>query len=423
MKDLLKVYGKVYGKGMKKQYSEPKIYCGGGNIKDWHNKTPDEQVIALKKAWYLYYSFRNPATGILERQNPIKLGNRYKSKEERYKVLKKGQQILSEILADGYNPFLSNQSEAKERIEDDKLTVEEALKKVLEIKKQSISERYAYALQRTADGFIAYLKDRNQNVLSDISKITRKIVIAYLNHILITVSPKTRNDEKTHLNGLFTELENQGVIEHNFIDTIPNAKRDKKRSRTYSSKMVQEIDSYLEKEDKQMLLFIKFVSYLFLRPVEIVRLTVEDINLHDNLIEDKTKTKSLKTKLIPSILRNDLQEYLTQYPNTTKTDFLFTNKGIGKWDRKEDGRRSYFTNKYRDHVKKPLDISSDYNIYSFRHTYTTKMYKHIISKGKSKTEALDELSLITGHTSDAILAYIHDLDAELPKDYSEGLVW
>ncbi len=59
---------KVYVFHMKPNYSEPKIYTGGVDITRWSKLTPTQRKRALQKSWYVYYSFRNPATGKLKRQ-------------------------------------------------------------------------------------------------------------------------------------------------------------------------------------------------------------------------------------------------------------------------------------------------------------------------------------------------------------------
>lgn len=57
----------------KKNYSTPKIYNANGD---------------LTKRWYVYFSYRNPATGKLERsKNVYGKTNSYKTKEDRLSVL------------------------------------------------------------------------------------------------------------------------------------------------------------------------------------------------------------------------------------------------------------------------------------------------------------------------------------------------
>ena len=51
-------------------------------------------------------------------------------------------------------------------------------------------------------------------------------------------------------------------------------------------------------------------------------------------------------------------------------------------------------------------------------TFITKLYREL-RKDYSTTETYDRLMLITGHsTLEALTAYLRDIDAELPEDYS-----
>jgi integrase len=60
-------------------------------------------------------------------------------------------------------------------------------------------------------------------------------------------------------------------------------------------------------------------------------------------------------------------------------------------------------------------------LYSFRHTFITRLYRNIREK-KSQQIAKSELMLITGHsTITALDKYLRDIDAELPEDYSDML--
>ena len=108
---------------IKKPYSDPKIYTGSDN---------------LKKRWFVYYHFRNPKTGLLERMGNIYANaNRYNTKEERLSILSSFQRNLLKLLKDGYNPFEDNQelynreiekvSSKKFEIEELKMTIKEAI--------------------------------------------------------------------------------------------------------------------------------------------------------------------------------------------------------------------------------------------------------------------------------------------------------
>jgi hypothetical protein len=63
---------------MKKNFSTPKIYTANGD---------------LSKRWYLYFSFRNPKTGKLQRmKNIYGNSNNYKTKEDR--LTEKSKELL-----------------------------------------------------------------------------------------------------------------------------------------------------------------------------------------------------------------------------------------------------------------------------------------------------------------------------------------
>ena len=101
---------------------------------------------------------------------------------------------------------------------------------------------------------------------------------------------------------------------------------------------------------------------------------------------------------------------------------LFSPNKIGaQWDANENSRRDHFTKRFKKVVKDHFKLGTDYGLYSFRHTFVTKLYRELI-KESSPNEAKSRLMQITGHTTmAAVEKYLRDIDAELPKDYSEML--
>lgn len=68
-----------------------------------------------------------------------------------------------------------------------------------------------------------------------------------------------------------------------------------------------------------------------------------------------------------------------------------------------------------------LLLSEEYTLYSFRHTYITKLYK-AFAKTMTPFEVKSKLMLITGHANMAALEmYLRDIDAVLPEDFSSYL--
>ncbi|UGU14259.1 site-specific integrase [Sinomicrobium kalidii] len=356
----------------------------------------------------MYYSYLNPSTGEMERQPPVyhNVNKDYKTKLERLKHLRELRSDIEELLKNGFSPY-----EDEERA--GRYSAKSALEFALSIKKQTLGDTSYKDYENRLSVFKSYLKQKGL-LQGDIKEINRKTVNTFLNGILKKSSATNRNNTMRALSALFTVLEDEEIISRNFIKNIKELKTSPKRNKSYSSDKVTDIYEYLEKNDPLMLLFIKFVSYNFLRPIEVCRLQVKDINIKEKILCVRAKNKVVKTKIIPDIMIQELSKLNLSNPDY----FLFTPTGIGEWERDEQGKRNYFSQRYWK-IKKILGLNEDYTVYSFRHTFISKLYRQL-RKSFSKSETYDKLMLITGHsTLDALLKYLRDIDAELPEDYSD----
>lgn len=390
-------YENVYGLKMKKNYTNPRIYHGGDSYD-------------LTKRWYVYYSFRHPETGKLVRQSPIfaNFNRQHKTKKDRLKYFNILREILENLLKDGYSPY------ENEPIENE-YSANSALDFALELKKSTVRATTYNGYNTRVNVFKQYLKGKGRDI-ANIKTIDKKIVTDFLNHTLKTSSPSNRNNYRQDLSAVFSVLVENDYIEYNFIEKINKITSNPIRNKTYSQDKVNDIYKDLEISDSLLLLFIKFVSYNFLRPIEVVRLKVKDINLKNKTLTVRAKNKAHKTKIIPDILIYELNKLDLKNPE----HYLFTPDGVGEWERDESGKRTWFGNRFNK-VKKKLGIGSDYTLYSFRHTSITKIYRELRKK-HTKAESENEVMLITGHsTLIALQKYLRDIDAELPEDYSHLL--
>ena len=430
----------------KKKFSVPKIYTGGVDITLWNELLKEEQKQALSKDWYVYYKFIDSNTGNLNRMPNIKGGsNRYKTKKERLLLLTQLRDALEYLLEKGLNPYsdsdtsllelekatprknkmevvppVANDSNVavipepvKPAIIEPVLTIKEAFAYALKIKKKSLNDTSYMNFEGRINRFKKAL-DEN----APITSLNRKQTNEYLNSILETTSARNRNNTRIDLSSLFEVLANDEIIPENFIKRINTLKTKPQRNKTYTPDMQETIYTYLEKNDALLLLFIKFISYNFLRPVEVCRLKVGDLDVKDKKLYVRAKNKLVKIKIIPEILIKDLPD-LTQMNNE---DFLFTPTKIGgQWIATENNRRDHFSKRFKATVKEHFGLGSDYGMYSFRHTFITKLYREL-RKSYSPFEAKSILMNITGHsTMSALELYLRDIDAELPEDYSHLL--
>lgn len=440
---LQNVHKNVHGFNMKRTFSEPRIYTGGIDPKSWSRLSRKEQQDALSKDWYVYFSFREPSTGKLKRQPNIKAGaNRHKTKRQRYAYLRTIQRNLSILLEAGFSPYVDNteleiqvfgkgnvvpdQSETPpitekspllespaHGVNDVSLGISEALEMALSIKKRTLSESSFIKFKSRANRFGQWVVQRfgeDHNV----ALLDKKMVLEYLNEVLQRTSARNRNNARADLSSLFQTLEDNDIVARNVVKGIPQLRTQPKRNKTYTPDLLKRVETHIREKDPLMLLFVRFVSYCFLRPIEVCRLRVRDIDVKDKKLYLRTKTKLEKTKIIPDILLEEL-------PDISKMDseyFLFTPEGIGgAWDIAEENKRGYFTKRFKG-VKEELGLGKEYGLYSFRHTYITQLYRKL-AEGNPSFVAKSKLLPITGHsTMDALEKYLRDIDAELPDDYS-----
>jgi integrase len=408
LKIISKVHGKVHDLRIKKQYSGPYIYTGGVDITQWNKIKKDEREAALKKPWYIYWSFRNPETGKLQRQDNIKGGaNEFSTKKERMEVLKYHQKNLSIILSKGFDPY------KQPKYLSDIMSVEEAFAFALNLQQKTTAPNSYLRFKSRIKRFEKHLNFQNRFITS----IEKRHVMQYLNEVLEKTSPRNRNNTRTDINTLFQILEDNDIIPLNFVKSIKQLKAPPRRNKTYTSKMVEDLKEYMAKENPSLLLFIEFVSFNFLRPVEVCRLRVGDINLKEKTLVVQAKNQLIKQKIIPQMLIDKLPD-LSEFD---KSAYLFgANGGPGQWDATEDNRRDNFSKQFKV-VKDHFGLGDEYGIYSFRHYEITRLYR-TFRKELTPYEVKSRLMLITGHSTMAALEkYLRDLDAEIPDDYSKYL--
>ena len=396
-----------------------KFYTGGVDVKKWSSLTPNEKKEALRKSWYVRWYFLNPKTNKLERQGNIKSGvNRLSKMTDRIKRLKKIKNHVKKAIKDGYSPY----EKINDNFETEKkyINIKDALKKAHDHSNLTVSKvtsnDYFYAKEQ----FLKFIGSTNQ--LKDIKEVNKTTVLKFLNNKLEKTSARTRNNYKSSLSALFTVLENKlNLIERNFIKDISNEKTKVKTDRTFTKTELKNIVDWLKYTDPYLLTYIRFIAYNFLRPVEVNRLKVKDINLEESLLYFQAKNKPLKIKRIPSIFIDDIKSLNLHLYNAEH--FLFTPKNEpSEWNSSDNSRRDTFSKRFKI-VKNKFNLGSQYGLYSFRHSFITNLFRYLRSvEKKSYSEAIEVLQPITGHeTRVALERYIHQIDADIPEDWSDKI--
>lgn len=297
--------------------------------------------------------------------------------------------IVKKAIGKGVEPVTKPVEVVKSEPENKSITLKQAFDFALKIKAASLGQISFQNFHSRIRRFQNWT-DENQPITS----LTKKTVMEYLNEILESSSPRNRNNSRTDLSSLFQVLEDNEIIPVNFIKKINVIKTKAERNKTYTPEMQTKIFEHLEKQDPLLLLYIKFLCYNFLRPVEVCRLKIEDIDVTNKILTVRAKNKLVKTKIIPDILFQELPD-LKQFK---KTNYLFTPDGIGQpWHADENNRRDNFSKRFKKVDKEHFDLNEDYGLYSFRHTFITKLYREL-RKSFSPFETKSRMMLITGHS-------------------------
>ena len=405
---------------MKKKYTIS-LYTGGVNVKKWDILTKTEKTNALKKRWCLVWFFRNPKTDLLERQTNYKGGvNRLRTMSLRYDFLKTCKKALKENIIGGWSPYDDNQDNFDLNESKEIHSIKEALDLAYNHSKLTVAKVTSGSYRTTKNQFIEFIGAKNS--IKDINELTKSAVLKFLNHKLKETSARTRNNSKASLSALFSIMENQlDIIDRNFIKDISNEKTKAKTNRTFTKKELKDIVDWLRKNDPYLLLYIRFVAYSFLRPVEVNRLKVKDINLEESLLYFQAKNKPLKVKRIPSIFIEDIKAMNLHLYN--KEHFLFTPKNEpSEWVSDDNSKRDAFSKRFKV-VKDKFNLGAKYGLYSFRHSFITNLFRTLrTTENKSYSEAIEFLQPITGHeTREALEKYIHTHDMDIPKDWSDKI--
>jgi len=337
LKKIILLQDSLHNLKTRKKYSEPKIQHFNYD---------------LKYVWYVYYTFRNPISGYLERMPNITCSQTL-NKSERLEYLKVIKTNLHDMLKNGFNPF--DMDNSMEEIVT--LSIEEAFKFALNIKKQTQSGTTYTNYKARIKKFEMWLNKKGFEKRF-ITSINKKTITTYLNEILERTSARNRDNTRLDLSGLFQVLEDNDIISNNLVKSINVVGSVPVKNKPFSSQQEIEIYKYIDDNKLKVLsLFIKFVSYAFLRPVEVSRLKIEDINLIDKTIRIKAKT-GFQIAIIPDILLNFIPD-LSKFPSDS---FLIGRTDFGQYWKSTDTNRRNHLSKIFLEVKIILKLSDEFVI-------------------------------------------------------------
>lgn len=399
---------------MAKNYSKPKLFIPldkDGN-----------PTIERGADWFVYCYFRNPTTGKMH-NTPFKLRkgiNRYKTVKERKAFGKKLLIAFTELVESGYTPY---EDQITANTQSSVYTVESALKYAYDNKVNALKESTRLDYEDRLNSFLQWCKKTQLNMIL-VKDFTKAHAVTYLNqHRKQNVSSRTINNHRAALSALFSKLVNDDVIEKNVWLDIKKEQTQPKRNLPFTASQVEQIKKYCNENDPYLYYYICFVALTFLRPREVCRLTIGDINIGECLISVETKTSGTGNKHTLRIIQK-LQPILQQMQlqNYPQHFHVFTpDKEPKEWNVLERDKVGYFRKRFTK-VRDILKLPKESTIYSFRHTMAVDIYNGLLQSGLTEREAILKMLPITRHTNESGLRnYLREVNAFIAKDWGDKI--
>ena len=362
--------------------------------------------------WYVYFYYKdNGKNKIFKKYADI---NRYKTARDRLKAAKHLKKAIESYLNDSKNSLF-------DLIHKDR-SVANAVQFAFNEKKKQWKKSSLRSAKSYLDKFIGWL-NRNNLAELPVKQFKKQFIIAYLSELQNDLSNVSVNNNKRFLHNIFKKLSQNGIIEYNPVADLPTLAETPTKHKVFDDDMLNKLQAYIKETDPILYNYIQFMSYTFMRPVEIVRLRVGDIDMKKNVIYSNTKTGK---QIIPIIekLKPILQNF--ELDKHQPDDILFTNLGVPYgWDLSatDESRYIYFKEHFYK-VKQSLGLGREYGLYSFRHTFAKMLYNKYLADGLTDLQAKQKLMTITRHKSISSLnKYLRNIGAFVPKDYSDDFTF
>jgi len=262
---------------------------------------------------YVYFYAKNPDSEKLERKR-IYLNN-IKTKANRVRYAKRLVNHINNKLDQGWNPFIDDSENKKKYTK-----ISEALNFVNTYKSTYIRKTSKTAYKGRFKVLTEWL-EKNGKLNGYIFEFTEDLAITFMNHLLMEKNIKGRTynnyllDYRTFFN-LLVKKKYMVINPFHAVEKLPETESSK---RPFTDEELGLYFPYVKKYDKHFYLISLYIYYCGLRPAEICRLKVQDINLRKGLIYiSGSQTKNKKIGVIPIVddFRKLLENYLIDYPDT-----------------------------------------------------------------------------------------------------------
>lgn len=354
-----------------------------------------------------YYAF-NPSVGKLCRKR-IKI-NLIKGTRARKQYANDLITRLHRLLAEGWNPFICSSVNDLVKMAD-----------ALDSFDQYNETMYKNGLYRqmTYDGYKSYNNIFRQYVQMDehhivyLYQMDKRYLTAFLDYVMNVrgCNGTTRNNYLTFLNVFSNYAKERGWIENNPATDIKKiSKRLLKKSReVIPTDIIKQISAYCKERDPWMFAACLLLYYCFIRPVEMTRLKIKNVDfenhcIHLNSSQSKNKcddTVTMPLEVIEFLKTLHLDEFPPDY-------FIFSNKLKPGPEQRDPVIFRHHWEVIRDALKLP----STFKFYSLKDTGITELaYNKVANiniRDQARHSSLAITDVYTRHVQGRVISELED---------------
>jgi integrase/recombinase XerD len=275
------------------KYVLPKIVDAGGD---------------LSARWYVEYKFKHPETNKFVKFREW-ISSKLSTRTARYSKASELKNTINVKLKSGYNPFENTQRN---------YTLNEAFEEVLKIKNATTESRTRSTYKSISKIFLVWLHLLKYKNLRP-SEFNKYHAQQFLDYALVTkkVSNRTHNNYLVAMRTLFECFFTRDYIDVNVWKKIPKLKTKETNLSFFNPDERLKIKEFLEKEHYELYCVMLLIYYCFLRPAEITRLRICDIDFRKNQIivkgnqskNGKTQIVIMHQNLVDSLMKLNLQNH------------------------------------------------------------------------------------------------------------------
>lgn len=313
--------------------------------------------------WYIEYYCYNPLVGRMERvRNKV---NKYRKKLHSDVIARKELKLLcfniNVKLTSGWSPFVGT---SKVNF----VNLEECIERYLDIKRKELRFESLRFYTSQTNTFRDWLIDRKilRNLPSDFDKSS---AIRYLDDIFLNkkVSNRTWNNYRCFQFTFFNWLIERGYCSINPFSNITRKQNEAPNRDVIFIEDRKPIFTYIRENNYPFFIFSLLEYSCLMRPIEIFRTKIENIDLIEQCIHlsgNQTKNKKSRTIIIPNAVIGEIKEYFSkmQISNYDKKLYLFSNNYIPGNIEQTSKKSSATWSK----IRKQLNLPLNFKLYSLR---------------------------------------------------------